>query len=35
VDCHLKDALAYGGSPNHTLLIGRDCVECHNMFSFR
>ena len=35
VSCHLKDAQSYSGSPNHTLLIGRNCAECHNQFTFR
>jgi len=35
VDCHLSEALAFPGSPNHSLLLNRSCTECHNQFSFR
>ena len=35
VDCHRTDAIAYMGIPNHTILLNRNCNECHNQFSFR
>lgn len=34
VSCHLQDAQAFTGAPNHSLLLGRNCAECHNQFTF-
>jgi hypothetical protein len=33
--CHIKDALSFTGQPNHQLLLGISCSNCHNQFSFR
>jgi hypothetical protein len=35
VSCHLQDAQGYAGAPNHALLLGRNCAECHNQFTFK
>ncbi|MGK5087179.1 hypothetical protein WDW86_06440 [Bdellovibrionota bacterium FG-2] len=34
VNCHLNDALSFTGNPDHHLLMGRNCSDCHNQFSF-
>jgi hypothetical protein len=33
--CHQNEAFGFTGNPDHHLLIGRNCAECHNQFSFQ